>query len=296
MLVSFAVIAATVFLFSSCGSDSDEPGKVTASFTYTNDGREVTFTNTSANATSFAWDFGDGETSTEQNPVHTYETYGKYTVKLKATGEGGEANSLPDEITLAKESVCEIDDNVTEWAAIPDAIAATAGEGGTITRIKVDYDANYLYFYVEGTANLRGFFDVYVDADNDSLTGYFSGWYPMWFGADYLSEGDFALVNDAPIFKDQAGEQTVWGWDEVQAVGSGAIKSSDLVVKGSGKAIEFSISRASFTNLSDEGFSFAIVDVDGTVDPEETVTWGKLGSLPVDNTAESRLVFVDLTK
>ena len=33
-------------------------------------------------ANSWAWDFGDGGTSTEKNPTHTYAAVGKYTVKL----------------------------------------------------------------------------------------------------------------------------------------------------------------------------------------------------------------------
>ncbi|MFK7971144.1 MAG: DUF819 family protein, partial [Bacteroidia bacterium] len=35
-------------------------------------------------ATSFAWDFGDGSKSLEENPSHTYTRVGKYTVKLVA--------------------------------------------------------------------------------------------------------------------------------------------------------------------------------------------------------------------
>lgn len=33
----------------------------------------------------FLWDFGDGKTSTEQNPVHTYEKIGEYTATLTVT-------------------------------------------------------------------------------------------------------------------------------------------------------------------------------------------------------------------
>jgi len=35
------------------------------------------------------WSFGDGNTSTEQNPVHTYSKAGKYTVKLKVMNAKG---------------------------------------------------------------------------------------------------------------------------------------------------------------------------------------------------------------
>jgi hypothetical protein len=46
---------------------------------------QVAFANTSAFASSFVWDFGDGETSTEISPVHTYLNPGTYTVQLIAT-------------------------------------------------------------------------------------------------------------------------------------------------------------------------------------------------------------------
>jgi PKD repeat protein len=44
----------------------------------------VNFTNNSANADSFLWEFGDGNTSTEKNPSHTYTTAGTYTVTLRS--------------------------------------------------------------------------------------------------------------------------------------------------------------------------------------------------------------------
>ncbi|RMG20291.1 MAG: PKD domain-containing protein [Bacteroidetes bacterium] len=52
---------------------------------------KVAFTNTSLNANSFTWDFGDGQSSNEIFPVHTYQSEGSYTVTL--TVEGGECGS-----------------------------------------------------------------------------------------------------------------------------------------------------------------------------------------------------------
>jgi PKD repeat protein/subtilisin-like proprotein convertase family protein len=51
----------------------------------------ITFTNTSQNAVSYFWDFGDGNTSTAINPVHTYTAPGAYMVTLTALGECSEA-------------------------------------------------------------------------------------------------------------------------------------------------------------------------------------------------------------
>ncbi|MBN8577240.1 MAG: PKD domain-containing protein [Cytophagales bacterium] len=296
LLAGMAVVASVLFL-AGC---SDDPEPPTASFTYVANGREVQFTSTSKNASSFNWTFGDGSTSTEQNPTHTYASFGNYTVTLSVTGSGGSATSLPDELTLAKSSAVVIDGNFSEWASIPEVIAPE--KSGTITKVKVDYDALKIYFYVEGTGNFSGFMDLYLDTDNNPATGYFSGWYPEGFGADYLMEGDLAIVKDADIFRDVDGPVDVWDWTVASAVGSNAVKSSAVVTVGTGKALEFSISRAAFTNLATK-FNFALVDVDGNYYFEDgsksrpiTETWATLGAFPTDNTATGKLIQVDLTK
>ena len=43
---------------------------------------QFSLTNTSENATSYLWNFGDGTTSTEANPVHTYTSNGAFTIEL----------------------------------------------------------------------------------------------------------------------------------------------------------------------------------------------------------------------
>jgi len=50
----------------------------------------VAFTsNSTGSITSYAWTFGDGQTSTAQNPSHTYSSAGNYSVSLNVTGPGG---------------------------------------------------------------------------------------------------------------------------------------------------------------------------------------------------------------
>jgi PKD repeat protein len=39
--------------------------------------------------TSWSWSFGDGTTSNEQNPVHTYDERGRYNVLLTVTDDDG---------------------------------------------------------------------------------------------------------------------------------------------------------------------------------------------------------------
>jgi gliding motility-associated-like protein len=49
----------------------------------------VNFTNTTVNGTVVKWDFGDGQTSTLDNPTVTYNNYGSYDVTLIAKNPGG---------------------------------------------------------------------------------------------------------------------------------------------------------------------------------------------------------------
>jgi gliding motility-associated-like protein len=48
----------------------------------------------SAGATSWQWDFGDGGSSNQQNPNHTYNAYGSFTVKLIVTNSTGCRDSI----------------------------------------------------------------------------------------------------------------------------------------------------------------------------------------------------------
>jgi len=67
--------------------DINEPS---SEFGYAIDTLSVQFTDKSAGTPSaWSWDFGDGNTSVEQNPVHTYGQPGKYTACLTITNECG---------------------------------------------------------------------------------------------------------------------------------------------------------------------------------------------------------------
>ncbi|QMW03331.1 PKD domain-containing protein [Spirosoma foliorum] len=61
--------------------------KPIADFMWSETGGTVTFTNTSKNANTYTWDFGDGKTSSEVTPKYAYAKNGKYTVVLTATNQ-----------------------------------------------------------------------------------------------------------------------------------------------------------------------------------------------------------------
>ncbi|MGH1366605.1 MAG: PKD domain-containing protein [Calditrichia bacterium] len=62
-------------------------------------GNTTTFTDGSLGATSWSWNFGDGNTSTAQNPTHTYAAAGKYSVTLSING-GAESEVKSDYIHI----------------------------------------------------------------------------------------------------------------------------------------------------------------------------------------------------
>ena len=79
-------------IFTGCNKEEDPPktqsGFTASKSTVTVD-EEITFSNTSVNATSYTWTFGDGTTSTEASPKKSYSVSGVYTVALSALGAGG---------------------------------------------------------------------------------------------------------------------------------------------------------------------------------------------------------------
>jgi hypothetical protein len=56
----------------------------TAAFSFTQNGSSFSFQNNSTDTRDYLWDFGDGNTSNEPSPVHTYATAGPFSVTLTA--------------------------------------------------------------------------------------------------------------------------------------------------------------------------------------------------------------------
>lgn len=63
-------------------------------FSTDNSSGSVQFTDLSQNATEWVWDFGDGDTSEDESPTHTYSTAGNYTVTLTASNEVGSLSKV----------------------------------------------------------------------------------------------------------------------------------------------------------------------------------------------------------
>lgn len=98
-LFTILFLATTFPLIDSCKKEETENTPPVAAFTGTPTSGlvplTVNFTDQSAsNPTSWQWDFGDGDSSAQQDPLHTYNSEGTYTVELLA----GNANGSDTEV------------------------------------------------------------------------------------------------------------------------------------------------------------------------------------------------------
>jgi PKD repeat protein len=183
----------------------------------------VNFTDQSTgDITSWSWDFGDGGTSTQQNPSHTYNSPGTYTVSLTVTGPGGsDTNTKTNYITVDAAPVADFVGNPTSGTEPltvnftdqstnnPTSWSWDFGDGGTSTAQNPSH-----------TYNTAGTYTVTLTASNAC-------------GSDQVVKVDYITVNpclapvadfvgsptsgDAPLtvnFTDQStNNPTSWSWD-----------------------------------------------------------------------------------
>lgn len=101
-----------------------------ASFTFSPNnqcaGTSVSFTNTSTGtngSTTYAWNFGDAGTSTQQNPSHTYAAGGTYNVTLTVTNFAGCTSTFNASVTVLPRPVVSIfgddGDGDTQYCLLP---------------------------------------------------------------------------------------------------------------------------------------------------------------------------------
>ncbi|TAI48368.1 PKD domain-containing protein [Flagellimonas allohymeniacidonis] len=104
----------------------------------------VTFRNRSVDGPqSYSWDFGDGQTSTEENPTHTYEEGGTYTVVLTAGNSTGEDQfqrtvTVIEPVAPLPPIVFETFDSFTADATVDGQGAAADGWAGAWTKLDGD--------------------------------------------------------------------------------------------------------------------------------------------------------------
>lgn len=99
-----------------------------ASFSVAISGLIATFTDTSVRPGVWQWSFGDTTTSTEQNPVHTYEKAGSYEVSLTVSNASGVSDIATKTISVGQAGVFTITFDSVGGSSVDSIQSETNGE------------------------------------------------------------------------------------------------------------------------------------------------------------------------
>lgn len=198
LLMSSALLL--MLLFYSCSETTKVELPTSAIIHYSVVDKQVAFTALTHSADSYLWDFGDGETSTEKDPVHIYKDGGYYTATLSVTGGTGTA---ADETNLAIA--------LTPYVLLTGGPTATNGKTWKLNpaHSAFDYFANsdaelttYLPAYTPLPAGIFGNLEM-GEVYKDEFTFHFDGSYKQDVKDDGASFGgivyQFATTGGAGI-------------------------------------------------------------------------------------------------
>jgi len=103
----------------------------------------VQFRNNSIYGESYLWEFGDGTSSSEFEPEHTYQEYGIYNVKLTVTGQGG------TEVAYRQVEVYRMPE--VDFTVAPDVVQLPADEIKLFNLSR--YGDTYIWDFGDGTTS-----------------------------------------------------------------------------------------------------------------------------------------------
>lgn len=253
-LIQVIILTMTCAVLSACKKDSST--RLTdLTYEVEVDGNQVKFKPLTSGISSYKWDFGDGKTSEEANPVHVYPGKGKYVPTLQATVNGKLA-AASTVIRIAKTSPVKLNDNtLADWDQLTAHTITSGAKGGIFRKVKYDYDGNYIYVYVEMASKKANadIFDFYIDADNDAGTGLLAA-FPQG-GYDILLEGQL-LTAGVDIFY-HSGAQSSFNF--VQQSITEAYQVGTIVEDGGILKFEMRLARAKLKGLTGTGARIGII-------------------------------------
>jgi len=181
-------------------------------------GDVIAFTNLSQYATSFYWEFGDGTTSTEENPTHIYNTPGVYTVTLTGSNAcGKKVKSRSEYITIHPRAIADFEADKTELCL---------GSDVSFTDLSINAET-WLWDFGDGTTSTdqnpthtytaRGFYTVSLTVTNicgpDTRTREL---YIRVFDepiADFEADPTETCTETTIQFTDLSIDAATWSWD-----------------------------------------------------------------------------------
>lgn len=222
------------------------------------DGATVKFKNKSEGTVSYKWDFGDGTTSEEKSPTHTYPGKGKYVPTLYATTSAGKTGEASTVIQIAKVSSIKLDDNtLSDWDTVTHNVVLAGPDAGNFIKAKYDYDGNNIYIYFEQNTKTSdgNIYDLYIDGDNNISTGLLTGEIP---------NGAYEILLEGTIIGDWLDPYYFIGSDQ-QNFGNYTYQNINEFFKvgtiqqtGDVQKFEFSISRSKIKGLTGKGLKIGV--------------------------------------
>ena len=204
-------------LLSSCSSDdiSKQTFPLSADIFHSIDGKQVAFQGLTHSAISWSWDFGDGTTSAEQNPIHVYTDGGYYVAVLTATDKNGNT-----EVTEIKMAIA-----VTPYILLTGGPTATEGK---TWKLSASHSSNGDYFALSDpdfsivdpdiTPLPDGAFSLFLgmgEVYDDEFTFHFNGDYEVDLKADggalsgivyqFVAFGGANITNMHPEYSEEFG-------------------------------------------------------------------------------------------
>ena len=210
--LKYVAIVATITALASCSkSSTTSPPKPMANFTLQSSRQTapdtVTFSNSSLNAASYLWDFGDGSSKSNSiNPSHIYTKGGAYTIKLIATSATGATDSTINTISIINPTELKV--KVIDNLGNP-----ISGAVVTLYNNKSDYN-NFANAVATTTTNTNGYMYFSSNTSSISTVAYYY----------YISYGCKDNVHNATHFSTPLVANTLNTYNDILLSSEGTIK------------------------------------------------------------------------
>jgi RHS repeat-associated protein len=163
---------------------------------------------------SRAWDFGDGTTSSEPNPAHTYAQPGNYTVTLTVTDHTG--------LTHTRQATYRVHEALRPTFTHSPVIVHEGGElvrWTDYTRLMVQQSSQRRYLFGDGgTLSQFLWTSIYTYQDSGTFTALLSIGDPQ--GMNHIATRSVVVLNMPPSVNIDPGKTVVWGeqWTSVPQI------------------------------------------------------------------------------
>jgi gliding motility-associated-like protein len=198
-----------------------------SNFTFTNqcDGTALPFTDTSVpfganTVTAWQWDFGDGSTSVQQNPNHTFPNSGNFSVELEITSSDGCSVTSTQSVTVYENPVADYTFNEACEGDITNFTDASTIGVGTIQAWQWNFDDGNVSAVQNPTNSYTtlGVYSVALTVTSDEGCIHTStqnvGMYPLpvadFSFNDACLNTDFQFQDESTV---SSGSVAAWDWD-----------------------------------------------------------------------------------